>query len=169
MERRREWASLSEGYRNRLIRGGVTPEAYREGQPLSSARGHAHTPERPSQAIRNPLRFPHYVERHPEIVAHRKPPPKRIIPDNIGYPDRPEVRNVIFERTAGGIDGHTPALMTTVRYSSDGELLEMSAVPYDQADFAALIREARANGYTVSVTSTGESSIGVDIASDTLQ
>ena len=45
MNRRKGWSSLSAGYRQRLIRQGITKHDYDTGQSLRSARGHgSHTP-----------------------------------------------------------------------------------------------------------------------------
>ncbi|MFD9893704.1 hypothetical protein ACFWY9_30530 [Amycolatopsis sp. NPDC059027] len=44
---RRDWDSLSDNYRKRLERHGITREHYRRGASLSAARGHKNTPERP--------------------------------------------------------------------------------------------------------------------------
>jgi hypothetical protein len=38
---RKPWGELSEPYRKRLERGGITPEQHRSGIPLKKARGHA--------------------------------------------------------------------------------------------------------------------------------
>lgn len=49
---RKTWGALSENYRKRLERGGITKQAYESGASLSSARGHAATPERPERALK---------------------------------------------------------------------------------------------------------------------
>jgi hypothetical protein len=50
MARRRKWSALSPSYRARLERAGIDSQAYSSGVPLSAARGHATTPERPLPA-----------------------------------------------------------------------------------------------------------------------
>lgn len=40
MARRRQWESLTENYRKRLTRNGITKSAYESGAPLTKARGH---------------------------------------------------------------------------------------------------------------------------------
>src|ERR1700719_2004143 len=42
--RRRAWESLSEPYRKRLQRHGITKSQYEHGRPLAGARGHGATP-----------------------------------------------------------------------------------------------------------------------------
>lgn len=60
MARRRVWASLSSDYRARLLRKGITQEAYESGVSLKAARGHANTPEHPEDAARNPSKYKKY-------------------------------------------------------------------------------------------------------------
>lgn len=49
---RRPWDSLSPAYRRRLERSGVSQSQYDSGVPLTVARGHAKTPERPGRQDR---------------------------------------------------------------------------------------------------------------------
>jgi hypothetical protein len=46
---RKGWERLTDAYRRRLERGGVTRTQYEQGVSLSKARGHAQTPEHPQQ------------------------------------------------------------------------------------------------------------------------
>lgn len=56
------WNALSDAYRERLARKGITREIYLDkSQSLTGARGHGKTPEHPERAIRNPSRYPEYV------------------------------------------------------------------------------------------------------------
>jgi hypothetical protein len=59
--RDRSWESLSPKYRERLSRNGIDKAAYESGTPVTAARGHARTPERPERAARNPARYPEYT------------------------------------------------------------------------------------------------------------
>jgi len=59
---RKGWSSLTPGYRARLERNGISESDYESGVSISSARGHARTPERPSQARDNPKQFPLYQQ-----------------------------------------------------------------------------------------------------------
>jgi hypothetical protein len=59
--RRRLWDALSETYRKRLLRGGVSRGQYESGIGLSKARGHGKTPEHPREALRKPDKYPEYV------------------------------------------------------------------------------------------------------------
>lgn len=70
---RRNWDVLTETYRKRLSRSGVTREQYESGASLGKARGHAATPEHPREAARNPQRYPKYVAKKSEAMAPAKP------------------------------------------------------------------------------------------------
>jgi hypothetical protein len=75
----KQWGELSPAYRDRLARGfgkeGLTRDQvrgrYNRGTlgPVSAARGHAATPERPSDVIRNPQRYRDYLERQRKTVT----------------------------------------------------------------------------------------------------
>lgn len=60
MAQRRDWNALSSAYRSRLLRSGITREAYEGGTSLSSARGHKATPEHPKDIIGNAGRYQRY-------------------------------------------------------------------------------------------------------------
>jgi hypothetical protein len=59
---RRVWESLSDNYRNRLSRNGITREAYERGDSLKAARGHKPgvTPEHPSDIKTSPKDYERY-------------------------------------------------------------------------------------------------------------
>lgn len=65
MSRRKGWSELSDAYRKRLERGGLNKTSYERGDSIQKARGHASTPERPSDAytLRGRARFRAYLER----------------------------------------------------------------------------------------------------------
>jgi hypothetical protein len=60
MAKRRDWNALSNAYRSRLTRNGITKAAYESGADLSAARGHANTPEHPEDAIHNQSKYQKY-------------------------------------------------------------------------------------------------------------
>lgn len=60
MAKRRDWNALSSAYRSRLQRAGITKAQYEAGANLNAARGHAHTPEKPEDAIHQPSRYQKY-------------------------------------------------------------------------------------------------------------
>lgn len=71
----RQWERLSEPYRRRLERAGVTRDAYEHGESLAKARGHGKTPERPSRAYKSPGRYREYLKKRMGPVDYREPPP----------------------------------------------------------------------------------------------
>lgn len=62
---RKGWASLSPAYRARLEKAGISKSDYESGQPIQGARGHANTPERPTQA----KNFPVYRNARDKLIA----------------------------------------------------------------------------------------------------
>jgi hypothetical protein len=77
---RKTWGQLSPAYRTRLARAfgkdGLsrkqTRERYNRGTlgPVTGARGHSQTPERPSRAERNPQKYQEYIaRREPQQIA----------------------------------------------------------------------------------------------------
>ena len=60
---RKGWNDLSDAYRQRLERGGISQAEYNQGTSLAGARGHGQTPERPEQASRNQERYQDYQSR----------------------------------------------------------------------------------------------------------
>lgn len=75
MAERKPWDSLSTAYRERLSRKGITPQMHAAGESIRAARGHANTPEHPSEAVRHPERFDDYFGERRKLtsrVARRK-------------------------------------------------------------------------------------------------
>jgi hypothetical protein len=60
---RRGWDLLSDKYRSRLIKGGMTQARYEAGESLKAVRGHKATPENLKEAKRHPEKFKEYSER----------------------------------------------------------------------------------------------------------
>lgn len=46
---RKGWNALSANYKSRLQKAGITKKDYEKGRSIQAARGHAQTPERPTQ------------------------------------------------------------------------------------------------------------------------
>lgn len=57
---RKGWSTLKADYRARLERAGITQADYESGQSLKKGRGHANTPERPSQYSKS--QYPSYSQ-----------------------------------------------------------------------------------------------------------
>jgi KTSC domain len=58
---RKNWDELSDKYRKRLESKGITKAHHNSGASVQGARGHAKTPERPSRAKTNPLKYGEYI------------------------------------------------------------------------------------------------------------
>jgi len=65
---RKGWSQLSDDYRDRLERKGITREQYNSGESLERARGHEKTPEHPERAESNPEKYRDYLEKANGIV-----------------------------------------------------------------------------------------------------
>jgi hypothetical protein len=166
MANRRAWSALSESYRGRLSRSGITESDYASGASIKAARGHATTPERPKQAFRNPDQYPTYIRRR---VAKGKPVPENIIPkpsnrgightpsidDSIGWPGRDTVEMITFHRSPNGAKNGDGGFMTVTAYNPDGTVASVRQFPYNQSDFYTLIALARSRGYAAKVESLG--------------
>jgi hypothetical protein len=84
---RKTWGQLSPAYRDRLARAfqrqGISRETvrakYNRGTlgPVTSARGHAKTPERPERASRNPQKYREYINKR--TIIDRGPLNKRAL------------------------------------------------------------------------------------------
>jgi hypothetical protein len=60
---RRGWDSLSDSYRSRLQKGGVSKSDYESGADITSGRGHKFTPEHPERAEKHKDKYKDYLER----------------------------------------------------------------------------------------------------------
>lgn len=89
------WAALSDAYRARLTRKGITKRKYERGVSLSEARGHAKTPEHPEDVVRNPERYREYVERaaswQEKVIARKE----RMFGDRLKWNEEHGIRNVM--------------------------------------------------------------------------
>lgn len=171
MAKRRSWESLSEAYRSRLSRAGVTESSYSQGASLRAARGHATTPERPKQAFRNPDLYSNYLRKRvaegkevPEGILPKPRPPirdggdfgptDRTIGDEIGWPGRDTLDTITFYRSRNGSKNGDEGIMMVTRFNPDGSIHSVSTYGYNQRDFYALIDLARKRGFGCDVEST---------------
>jgi hypothetical protein len=65
----RVWSSLGASQQKRYLAHGITREAYEAGVPLTAARGHASTPERPSKASEQDERYRRYFAARNQAIA----------------------------------------------------------------------------------------------------
>lgn len=65
---RKGWGQLSDTYRRRLERNGVSRQDYESGISLAGARGHAATPERPERAETKPEQYQEYIFKRDQLV-----------------------------------------------------------------------------------------------------
>lgn len=179
MAKRSTWASLSDTYKRRLERNGITEQGYASGAPIKAARGHAVTPERPKQAFRNPDQYSDYLRRRVTKGKHvpegTLPPPRNggksrtgdedsdrpDIGGSIGWAGRETLDVITFYRSAGGIDRGDQGVMQVTSFRPDGTIANVRRFTYNQADFYALIDLAKQRGYAVTVESIGPQAMSV--------
>lgn len=144
----------------------MTEDLYNAGESLRAARGHASTPERPTQAFRNPDLYGGYLRRR---HARGQEIPESMIPDQlsdfaafesgrpklgsgIGYPARFSFDLITFYRTKGGTTNGNENIMKHTRYSPNGDVTER-VMPYNESEFYTLMRLAKDRGFSVQVES----------------
>lgn len=76
---RRGWELLSEKYRSRLVKGGMTKARYEAGESLKAVRGHKATPENKRELEKHPEKFEGYKERQKKYREERKALVDRVI------------------------------------------------------------------------------------------
>ena len=75
----RSWDGLSETYRLRLQRAGMSRRLYESGASLRGARGHAGTPERPNRAEKNATVYSKYIRARVKPMRVATPEGVRIV------------------------------------------------------------------------------------------
>lgn len=70
---RKGWDQLSDTYRERLERSGISRSDYSSGASLASARGHGSTPEKPLTSFENvPSQYQSYADLRREIIELKR-------------------------------------------------------------------------------------------------
>jgi len=126
MARARSWDSLSEAYRRRLSRAGITKSQYQSGTNLSKARGHAQTPEHPREAQKHPERYKKYIQKRQK---GRGGPPKGPTPEDEAY-ELNAARDLAFLNIYGKLGQyHKFNRKTVLANVYGGETAESGEVP----------------------------------------
>jgi len=102
--RRRPWESLTPAYRRRLERGGISRAHYESGTPLTTARGHATTPERPDR-----------LDRRAEYAAYRA---KRSKPMRVITPEGVQVLSGMTKADRSIVGEHLNAIRWYLQYGT---------------------------------------------------
>lgn len=115
----RNWNALSEGYRTRLERNGISRQDYERGVSVTAARGHAQTPERPQQAARDETRFSDYLSRRAAIADRVEAFKRERWGDSPNY--NPERSRRAILNHGVGVQGEkiTPRTMANLRAVAD--------------------------------------------------
>lgn len=100
---RKTWSSLSDGYRNRLERNGVTREQYESGASLEKARGHGATPEHPERAESNKEKYKDYLGNRDRLITKIQQIKRELFGDRSKWNARNSRRNIAVEASTGKI------------------------------------------------------------------
>jgi hypothetical protein len=98
MAARKTWDQYSEAYRKRLERNGITRDNYQSASK-AKARGHEHTPERPSQTFAKdpskvPARYRAYAQRQQSLTQRVAAHKRRLFRTSLKYNPARSNRNV---------------------------------------------------------------------------
>lgn len=126
---RRVWSSLSNDYRARLLRSGITQEQYEQGVSLKAARGHSATPEKPAEYAKHPSRFQAYAQKrrgYTERIVEMK---RLIFADRLRYN---EGRSTQYVQRGGG--EVLPPTVEQLRFLSGLTLDEFEDFAYEHKE-----------------------------------
>jgi hypothetical protein len=126
---RRAWSSLSNGYRARLLRSGISQEDYERGASLKAARGHAHTPEKPAEYAKHPSRFQAYAQKRRSYTERIVEMKRLIYSERLRYN---EGRSVQYVRRGGG--DVLPPTVEQLRFLSNMTLEEFEDFAYEHKE-----------------------------------
>lgn len=118
---RKPWESLSEAYRNRLEKAGITAREHAQGASIKTARGHARTPEHPREGIQKPEKFKDWFDQREALVRRVAARKQRLFGTTRKYNGK-RSRRLVRE----GADGKHPPSIAQLQWAvnaSDDELL----------------------------------------------
>lgn len=105
MAARKAWRALKPDYRKRMQSHGLTARNWntKKGDELrKAARGHAKTPERPTQAAKHPAQFKEYNQRRANEMQALQARKKALFGNRIKYRQRASDNNAIKNPSTGG-------------------------------------------------------------------
>ena len=148
--RRKGWDSLSQSYRDRLSRNGITKERYDRGHKIDVARGHGETPEHGlKEARRNPVKYRKYLQKK-ERTGGQRPP------EDIAY-ELNEARDAAFYAIKGHFQDYLKYNEATVlanvyggrtRESGDVPGMSLSEARWTSRAMAQAIRQRASSQYS---------------------
>lgn len=132
MATRKPWESLSQSYRDRLTKKGITPEMHSRGASIKAARGHEHTPERPTQS-RGKKEYSDYNSRRRSLVSQVNRRKQQLWGDTHDY--HPARSRRITD--SGSDSEHAPSLskLQWAANATDDELERMAASKDEEYSF----------------------------------
>lgn len=127
--KRRGWDTLSAAYRGRLERAGITQSDYERGESIRGARGHAQTPERPTQRITRE-QFPQYFNNRVRMTRELEAKKERIFGDSVRW---------TATKSSRAIREHPPSIaeLKWALAASDEEIYDAISDNHEQYKFLA--------------------------------
>lgn len=145
---RKSWDELSPEYRKRLESKGINKTAHNNGASVKGARGHASTPERPSQARENPVKYGDYIfvnqnaeEEDSDFTPLTYDPTNTTWPEN-GYDHR--------RTTAAGYNPNSGTLR--VEFYTDGSVYDYGTTRRVPKSVALAFRRTESPGRFINKT-----------------
>ena len=129
---RRSWESLSESYRSRLERGGITPAMHRAGESIRSARGHQNTPEHPREGIEKPEKFKDWFDNRQALVRRVAQRKQKLFGTSPKFNSR-RSRKIVNEGAEGKHPPSIARLQWAVNASDDELLAALESQDYDDS------------------------------------
>jgi hypothetical protein len=123
--KRKGWNDLSPGYRERILKAGLTREDFESGASIKKARGHANTPERPVNF--SPQKFPKYAAERKRLTQEMIRKKEQLFGDRLKFNGR----------RSSEIFAKKPPSLAKLRWAvaaDEGELID--AIREDSETFA---------------------------------
>ena len=129
---RKPWESLSEAYRERLQKAGITAQEHAQGASIRAARGHENTPEHPREGIQKPEKFKDWFDQR-EALVQRVAARKRRLFGNSRKFNAERSRKLVREGAEGKHPPSIAQLQWAVNASDDELLSALESQDYDDS------------------------------------
>jgi hypothetical protein len=126
---RRNYDSLSDAYRKRLERGGISRTEYNRGDSLKAARGHKAgvTPEHPSDVRKSPKTYEKYITNRTERLEKQRQR-ESINPDEYNTLIEKALRNAVKILESGNVNFRRDIIRQNLRKLTVAELKKAATI-----------------------------------------
>lgn len=129
---RKPWESLSEAYRGRLERQGITAREHAQGASIKAARGHERTPEHPREGIQKPEKFKDWFDQREALVQRVAAKKRRLFGSSRKFNGRRSMK-LVREGSEGKHPPSIAQLQWAVNASDDELLSTLESQDYDDS------------------------------------